>query len=225
MSNLDDELRKAIEEGETPEERSSARLQDAELGPQRGSRQSASAAFDPALADSALAGPPSDEDEGAGSKRGLGLLLGLLAIGAGVLWLVIGTPSKALQHDTGVEQVLAAGKDAEGRLLNVEGTLVHGTLMKRDDPCEYRFKLRPKDANQRGELPVRFASCIVPDNFRDVAGMDVTVSARGRLANGMLAAEHISTKCPTKYEMQQRQKLGESTPHSDGQKILTFDEG
>jgi cytochrome c-type biogenesis protein CcmE len=56
--------------------------------------------------------------------------------------------------------------------------------------------------------------CIVPDNFRDVAGIDVDVTATGRVKDGVLTADNISTKCPTKYEMQQQQKLGVQAAHA-----------
>lgn len=207
MSRLDDELREAVaasDDDDTATTPEAGVPVSREVGPQQ------------------VAGAMADPD-GSRNGRNLGLLFGLLAAGGTALWLVLGSSTEALQHDTTVEKVLEAGKGAEGKILKVEGQLVHGTLMKRDEPCEYRFNLRSKDPNHEGNISVRYPACIVPDNFRDVAGMDVIVAARGKLEDGVLVADQISTKCPTKYEMQQQQQLGVETPHEKGADILSFD--
>ena len=95
--------------------------------------------------------------------------------------------------------------------MRVEGTLVKGTLVRRDQPCEYRFKVAKKGV----ELPVRFAQCVVPDTFRDMPGMDVSVTAEGKLKDtGYFEASSIMAKCPSKYEMKERAKGGEQAPHA-----------
>ncbi|CAN5738797.1 hypothetical protein BH11MYX4_BH11MYX4_54580 [soil metagenome] len=40
------------------------------------------------------------------------------------------------------------------------GNLVHGSLVRRDSPCEYRFTIEKNGA----ELPVSFKKCVVPDS-------------------------------------------------------------
>lgn len=195
MSNLDDQLRDAVRDA------------DASLGSANGE-----ASADPVVAETPSADVSSAEDPH--RKRNLGLLLGLLALGGGTLSLVLGGSSDSLKFGRSVEEVLAADTGDEGRMLTVEGRLVHGSLMKRDEPCEYRFRLRAKEGTG-GELPVRFPACIVPDNFRDVAGIDVDVTATGRVQDGVLTADNIATKCPTKYEMQQQKGLGVKAPHAE----------
>jgi cytochrome c-type biogenesis protein CcmE len=98
-----------------------------------------------------------------------------------------------------------------GRAVRVEGTLKKGSLMRRDQPCEYRFTI----AKSGTELPVRYARCIVPDTFRDMPGMDVTVIAEGTLEQaGHFEASSIMAQCPSKYEMQEKAKKGEVAPHN-----------
>ncbi|HEX2671830.1 MAG TPA: cytochrome c maturation protein CcmE, partial [Polyangiaceae bacterium] len=88
--------------------------------------------------------------------------------------------------------------------------LVKGSLMRRDQPCEYRFNLSKGGAT----LPVRYAQCIVPDTFRDMPGMDVMVTAEGKLDSaGNFEASNIFAKCPSKYEMKEMQKGGAKAPH------------
>jgi cytochrome c-type biogenesis protein CcmE len=83
-------------------------------------------------------------------------------------------------------------------------------LVRRDQPCEYRFTIEKKGV----ALPVRFAQCIVPDTFRDMPGMDVSVTAEGKLTQaGNFEASTIMAKCPSKYEMKDRARAGEKAPH------------
>jgi cytochrome c-type biogenesis protein CcmE len=64
-------------------------------------------------------------------------------------------------------------------------------------------------------IPVQFRQCVVPDTFRDMPGMDVMVTAGGKLApdGKSFDATDIMAKCPSKYEMQQRSMAGEAAPH------------
>jgi cytochrome c-type biogenesis protein CcmE len=100
----------------------------------------------------------------------------------------------------------------ESRNVRVQGVLVKGSLVRRDHPCEYRFKIEKNGV----KLPVRYEQCVVPDTFKDVPDMDVEVTAEGRLAEGggdYFHASAIMAKCPSKYEMKQREQAGEKAPH------------
>jgi cytochrome c-type biogenesis protein CcmE len=133
-------------------------------------------------------------------KRHLGLLIALLVMGGVLLTLVLTNFDNAAIYSIGVDQ-LAAQKDQLGdRNLRVDGKLVSGTLAKRTTPCEYRFRIEKNGS----ELEVHYPQCIVPDTFRDVKGVDVLVTAEGKLhSDGYLLASQIFAKCPSKYEMKQ----------------------
>jgi cytochrome c-type biogenesis protein CcmE len=145
-------------------------------------------------------------------KRNLGLLAGLLVMGGGILALVMTSFENASVYSRGVDQLVAEQAKLSGRNVRVEGTLVKGSLTQaKDGRCEYRFSVEKNGV----KLPVRYASCIVPDTFRDVPGMDVAVTAEGTLANaGHFEATQIFAKCPSKYEMQERANKGEQAPHA-----------
>lgn len=147
------------------------------------------------------------------ARRGnLGLLIGLLAVGGGIVALMLTSFQDAAVYAMSVDQVLASAGTLGSRRLRVEGNLVKGTLEKRDQPCEYRFRI--VKAGQ--ELPVRYPQCIVPDTFRDVPGMDVGVTVEGKLAaSGEFEASQVMAKCPSKYEMKDRAAHGEQMPHAD----------
>jgi cytochrome c-type biogenesis protein CcmE len=110
-----------------------------------------------------------------------------------------------------VDQLVAQKARFIGRPVRAEGNLVHGTLEKRDTPCEYRFTITKNGV----DVPVRYAQCVVPDTFRDVPGMDVGVTVEGALlADNSFEATSVLAKCPSKYEMKERAGRGESMPHA-----------
>jgi cytochrome c-type biogenesis protein CcmE len=144
------------------------------------------------------------------SKRSLGLLVALLVIVGAVLVLVFTSFKGSAIYSVGVEQLLSEKARYGERNVRVKGWLVHGTLARRDEPCEYRFKLQENGK----ELAVQYPQCVVPDTFRDMPGMEVEVTAEGKMgASGAFEATLIMAKCPSKYEMQQKSMAGELAPH------------
>ncbi len=148
---------------------------------------------------------------GSRSKGNIGLLIGLLVMGGGILALVFTSFKGSAVYSKGVDDLVRDKVKFEDRAVRVEGTLVKGSLVRRDQPCEYRFQIQKKGVT----LPVHYAQCIVPDTFRDMPGMDVSVTAEGKLTDsGHFEASNIMAKCPSKYEMKERQKGGEQAPHA-----------
>ena len=148
-------------------------------------------------------------------KGNLGLLIGLLVMVAGVLVLVFTSFKGAAIYSLGVDQLVKEQAHYNQRTIRVKGMLVKGTLSRRDEPCEYRFKLQEKGV----VLAVQHPSCVVPDTFKDMPGMDVEVQAEGKLADDgkTFVSTAIVAKCPSKYEIQQKSKMGEVAPHAGQQ--------
>ncbi len=148
-------------------------------------------------------------------KGNLGLLIGLLVMVAGVLVLVFTSFKGAAIYSLDVDKLVQNAAHYNQRTIRVKGMLVKGTLARRDEPCEYRFKLEEKGA----VLSVQHPSCVVPDTFKDMPGMDVEVQAEGKLADDgkTFVSTAIVAKCPSKYEMQQRSLAGELAPHAGKQ--------
>lgn len=166
----------------------------------------------PAVAQAAGSSGPESSDRK--PKRSLGLLVGLLVIVAGVLGLVFTSFEDSAIYSVGVDQLLKEPARYSQRNVRVKGMLVKGTLTRREEPCEYRFKLQEKDT----VLAVEYPQCVVPDTFRDMPGMDVEVTAEGKMAaNGAFQATTIMAKCPSKYEMKQKSMAGEIAPHAGQQ--------
>jgi cytochrome c-type biogenesis protein CcmE len=138
----------------------------------------------------------------------------LCMVTAGVIAAVLGGMQNAGIFAKKVDSLLSERGKFVGKPVRAEGLLVHGTLVKRDSPCEYRFSIQ---VNEK-VMPVRFPQCVVPDTFRDVEGTDVSVTVEGKLLDdNSFEATNVLAKCPSKYEMKQRQSQGEAKPHGAGQ--------
>jgi len=143
-------------------------------------------------------------------RRELALLAGLLVIGGAILTLVMTNLNDAAIYSKGVDEIVGHQNSLGGRNLRVQGTLVKGTLARRESPCEYRFRMKKNGK----EIEVRYPQCVVPDTFRDVPNMDVDVTATGKLAgDGHFQASEIMAKCPSKYDMKQKAAAGTQAPH------------
>ena len=118
--------------------------------------------------------------------------------------------SDAFVYSKLVDEVMTDPGHYRGRELRVEGELQAGSIVFEAEPqCEHRFVL------SRGghQMPVRFPRCVVPDTFRDDMQIDVVVQGQLQEDDTFLANEVIP-RCPSKYEMRQRQEDGEAMPHS-----------
>jgi cytochrome c-type biogenesis protein CcmE len=152
-----------------------------------------------------------DEEDEDGSRKRLLLVVPLLMAAAAIVALVlVGMQDKGI-YSKPVDELVAQKAKFVGKSVRAEGNLVHGTLVKREQPCEYRFTMEKNGV----EIPVRFAKCVVPDTFRDVAGMEVQVTVEGELrSDSSLEASQVLAKCPSKYEMKQKAASGEKAPHA-----------
>src|SRR5580692_12103642 len=103
-----------------------------------------------------------DELETAPSGRrwvGPTVAVGLAMGAAAIAGLVLTTMQSNAIYSKPVDELLAGKAKFLGRPIRAEGNLVHGSLEKREQPCEYRFTITKNGAS----LPVRFAQCVVPD--------------------------------------------------------------
>ncbi len=161
----------------------------------------------------AMAMPVEGPVERPRARSGTALTLVLLGVAAALSALVLVGMSSSAVYSKPVDQLLNERAKFAGRPVRVEGNLVHGSLERREQPCEYRFRIEKNGTT----LAVSFPQCVVPDTFRDVPGMDVGVTAEGSLQkDGAFLATSVLAKCPSKYEMRDRQQKGESAPHPAG---------
>jgi cytochrome c-type biogenesis protein CcmE len=205
MSRIDEELEQAVRDAETSSD------------PEANDAQSGAAQAKPTDKRDVARPVVSDTEE---PKRSWGLLAGLGALMAGILALVFSSGDDAVVYSYQVDELKAKAAELGERQVRVQGMLVSGTLTRRDQPCEYRFFMQKAGAESGEPLKVQYAQCVVPDTFRDVKGVEVEVTAEGRLAeDGHLEASTIFAKCPSKYEMKEAATAmgGDRPQHGGGQ--------
>lgn len=145
------------------------------------------------------------------NRRGLMIVVPLVMAGAALVALVLNGMQDNGIYSRPVDELIRDKAKYKGRAVRAEGNLVHGTLVKRESPCEYRFTISKNGV----DVPVRYPQCVVPDTFRDVPGMDVGVTVEGALlADNSFEATSVLAKCPSKYEMKERAQKGEAMPHT-----------
>jgi cytochrome c-type biogenesis protein CcmE len=151
------------------------------------------------------------DDDAQSSRRRMMLVIPLVTASAAIVAVVLTGMKDNAIYSKPVDQLVAEKAKFAGRAVRAEGNLVHGSLVKRDTPCEYRFTIMKNGT----EVPVRYAQCVVPDTFRDIPGMDVGVTVEGQLlADNSFEATSVLAKCPSKYEMKERAGRGEQMPHA-----------
>lgn len=152
--------------------------------------------------------PNNEPERGFSPLLKVGLVVALL--GGAVALLMFGSDaSDALVYSKQVDEVMTKPDSFVGRELRVEGDLKNGSIQFREKPCEYRFVLTKSEL----EMPVRFPQCIVPDTFKDGMGLQVTV--QGQIDDdGTFLANQVIPRCPSKYDMKEKQAAGEKAPHA-----------
>ncbi len=143
------------------------------------------------------------------SKKGnIALLVALLAMAAGVMVLFLVGFKEASIYAMKADEVVAKAETLKGKRLRVEGELVPKTLVKRDSPCEYRFRMQ----NGGVELPVVYKKCDIPDTFRDRPEGGVMVTVEGQLAKDSTSFEatNVMAKCASKYDPKSHKMEGEA---------------
>ena len=116
---------------------------------------------------------------------------------AGLMYTTLSEGTEYFKH---VDEVMANPQAWEGKQLQLHGYVVPGSILKRPDTLEYKFKVQnnPARSNEQGTVVEATYTGIVPDTFKGEA----EVVLKGRLTpqgfhtdpNGVMA------KCPSKYE-------------------------
>jgi cytochrome c-type biogenesis protein CcmE len=140
---------------------------------------------------------PAPTDARPSKRSSMGLLVALLVMVGGVLALFFFGLDNAAIYSKPIDEIVTARAQWAGKKVRLEGDLVPGSLVKRDQPCEFRFTA--KGATET--LPIRYASCTLPDTFRDVPEGGVQVTVEGAMTNeGYFQATFVLAKCTSKYD-------------------------
>jgi cytochrome c-type biogenesis protein CcmE len=116
---------------------------------------------------------------------------GIFLILGSVLWLAISGFEEGKAYYQTVSELKAMGSSAEGVRLRVGGTVVPGSIVRREGAVE--FKISQDD----DILPVRYVGTDpLPDTLVDRAD----ALAEGHYEDGSFEATMVQAKCASKYE-------------------------
>jgi cytochrome c-type biogenesis protein CcmE len=122
-------------------------------------------------------------------KLGMTSLVLVLAFGG----LLYSTLSEGTEYYKHVDEVMTNPEAWHGKRLQLHGFVVPGSIMRRPDSLDWRFKVENK-----GHVVTASYTGIVPDTFKDEA----EVVLKGALTqDGFHVQEDgVMAKCPSKYE-------------------------
>lgn len=128
---------------------------------------------------------------------------GALIVGA-LLWLAVSGFEEGKAYYQTVSELKAMGARAEGVRLRVGGTVVPGSIVRRDGAVEFQIS---QDDNI---LSVRYVGTDpLPDTLVD----ESEALAEGQYKNGSFEASMVQAKCASKYEAAYGEN-GETRPES-----------
>lgn len=126
------------------------------------------------------------------------IVVSVLAVLAAVSTLFYYSAAPGMEYYKYVDEVVDKQETFRGKRLKVHGYVVDGSILKKKDSLDYKFKLHTKPPRAAAVIEAEYRG-LVPDNFKDGA----EVVARGTLNTSnrlMVDHEGIDAKCPSKYE-------------------------
>jgi cytochrome c-type biogenesis protein CcmE len=126
------------------------------------------------------------------------IVVSVVAVLAAVGTLFYVSAAPGMEYYKYVDEVMAKKDDFRGKRLKVHGYVVEGSILKKKDALDYKFKLQTRPPRTPAIIDVEYRG-LVPDNFKPGA----EVVAKGSLTADnrlMVAPEGIDAKCPSKYE-------------------------
>ena len=124
-------------------------------------------------------------------NRRLKLYFAIAAVLVTVVFLIGSGMQDTMVYSVTAKELLANPAKFDGRGVRLEGKVVAGSLIKHS-ATSFEF-----DVNAEGALLRVKYQGILPDTFRE--NHDVVLEG-GYLGNGVFTAQHIFTKCASKYE-------------------------
>jgi cytochrome c-type biogenesis protein CcmE len=126
------------------------------------------------------------------------IVVSVLAVVAAVSALFYFSAAPGMEYYKYVDEVTSKQSELRGKRLKVHGYVVEGSIFKKKDSLDYKFKLETRAPRAPAVIEAEYRG-LVPDNFK--AGAEVV--AKGTLADGnklLVVKDGIDAKCPSKYE-------------------------
>lgn len=127
------------------------------------------------------------------TKKAVRVLVTVLILGGAFITVLATSMRENTQFYKHVDEVMPQAAAWYDKGLQLHGFVVDGSIMKRPNSLDYRFKVKNGDS----EVLASYTG-VMPDTFKD--GAEVVL--KGRLSPAGFAVEPngVMAKCPSKYE-------------------------
>src|SRR5262245_7483090 len=114
--------------------------------------------------------------------------------------LMYSTLSEGTEYFKHVDEVMANPQQWEGKKLQLHGYVVPGSILKKPNTLEYKFKVQnnPIRSGEQGNVVDATYTGIVPDTFKGEA--EVVLKGQLTPAGFHTDPNGVMAKCPSKYE-------------------------
>lgn len=142
--------------------------------------------------------PPAPPPPSASRGSAIKIVVSVLAVVGAVSTLFYVSAAPGMEYYKYVDEVMAKKDEFRGKRLKVHGYVVEGSILKKRDALDYKFKLETRAPRTPAVIDVEYRG-LVPDNFKPGAEVVAkgSLSADNRL---MVDPSGIDAKCPSKYE-------------------------
>jgi cytochrome c-type biogenesis protein CcmE len=121
---------------------------------------------------------------------------------AGMLW---STLREGTEYYKNIDEVMVNEQQWHGKQLQLHGYVVPGSILRKRDSLEWRFKVQnnpARAAGVSGGVVDATYTGIVPDTFKDEA--EVVLKGKLTPAGFHTDPNGVMAKCPSKYEAQEK---------------------
>src|SRR4029453_9097520 len=128
----------------------------------------------------------------------VGLTAAVLVVAfAGLMYSTLSEGTEYFKH---VDEVMANPQAWEGKKLQLHGYVVPGSILKKPNTLEYKFKVQnnPARSSDHGNVVEASYTGIVPDTFKGEA--EVVLKGQMTPAGFHTEPNGVMAKCPSKYE-------------------------
>jgi cytochrome c-type biogenesis protein CcmE len=132
------------------------------------------------------------------SATALKIVASVVAVLGAVGALFYFSAAPGMEYYKYVDEVMSNPSQMHNKRLKVHGYVVEGSILKKRDTLDYKFKLQTRAPRKSAVIEAEYRG-LVPDNFKPGAEVVAkgTLTADNRL---LVVKDGIDAKCPSKYE-------------------------
>jgi cytochrome c-type biogenesis protein CcmE len=141
---------------------------------------------------------PGQTSQSLSKRTALKIVATVVAVVGAVGGLFYASAVPGMEYYKYVDEVMSNRAGFEGKRLKVHGYVVDGSILKKRDSLDYKFKLETRPPRAPAVIEAEYRG-LVPDNFKPGA----EVVAKGTLTSDnrlLVVKDGIDAKCPSKYE-------------------------